>query len=248
MPSNSFFLDDALEVGSLLFLEEEEFHHAKSVMRVREEEKVILLNGKGVAAEAIIQSIEKRRISLQVLSKRACVPKTTTLTLGVSLLRPSHFDFVIEKGIELGVDTFLLFPADLSERKDFSDSLQRRLHALSIAALKQSGRMFLPKLLFLDSLKQALLHAAGPVLWADISPQAKPLEQALAQEKERKELSIFIGPESGWSEKEKKLFNESRPPIWLHDTILRAETAGIIAAYVGYCWLNRVKLHDNGSS
>jgi 16S rRNA (uracil1498-N3)-methyltransferase len=247
MPANCFFLDDPLVAGTRLFLEEEEFHHAKSVMRIQQGEKVQLVNGKGVEAEGQVESIEKRRISLRVTSAIEHPPKETKLTLAISLLRPAHLDFVIEKGVELGVDQFLLFPAHLSER-GASDSLFRRLKALSISALKQSGRMFLPEIVYLDSLSQALLVAPKPILWADISPQAQKTEVALAQQKERKELTIFIGPEGGWSDKEKKLFNQSGPPIWLHDTILRAETAGMIAAYVGYCWLKRLEIHGHGSA
>jgi 16S rRNA (uracil1498-N3)-methyltransferase len=236
MPSDCFFVDASLDIGSCPFLEEEEFHHAKSVMRIKEGETIYLVNGRGSEAQAVVHSIEKRRISLQVVSKQDHPPKETKLCLGLSLLRQTHLDFVVEKGVELGVDQFLIFAADRSER-DLSQSHHRRVKALSIAALKQSGRKFLPEFVYVNSLEQALLLAPKPVVWADISPQAKTLDEALAQEKKWRELTIFIGPESGWSEREKKLFNDSGPPIWLHDTILRAETAGIIAAYVGYCWL-----------
>lgn len=245
MPSNTFFLESPLAEGEVLSLEDEEFHHAKAVMRVSKGETLHLVNGKGVEAEGSIQSIEKKSLSLLILSRVEHTPKIQRLTLGVPLLRASHLDFVIEKGVELGVDQFLLFPADLSERKEWSPALQRRLKAICVAALKQSGRLFLPELTYKNSLKEAFLFAPRPLVWADISSEAKTLENRLQGEKERKELSLFIGPEAGWSIKEKKLFNESGPPIWLHDTILRAETAGMIGAYAGFCWLKQEERHGS---
>jgi RsmE family RNA methyltransferase len=42
---------------------------------------------------------------------------------------------------------------------------------------------------------------------------------------------VLIGPEGGWSDREKSLFTETGlPHINLHDFTLRAETAAIAAA------------------
>ena len=239
MPSNCFFLDSDLHEGASLFLEDEEFHHAKSVSRVREGEEVTLFNGKGSVAKARIQSVEKRKILLSVESVEIHPSSEKKLCLGVSLLRHGHLDFVIEKGTELGVEKFILFPAALSERKTCSQELKRRIRALLIAALKQSGRLLLPEVCYASSLEEALSHAYKPLVWADIAEDARPLEEALGREQERKQLTIFIGPESGWTEKERNVFRTYGPPIWLHDTILRAETAGIIGAYAGCLFLKR---------
>ena len=237
MPSNCFFLDEPFHEGSLVSLGDEEVHHAKGVSRVREGEEVSLFNGKGSVAKALIHSIERKKIVLLVESVEIVPPPNKKLVMGISLLRPGHLDFVIEKGTELGVEKFILFPADLSDRRECSQELKRRLNALLIAALKQSGGLFLPKVCYASSLEEALSFADKPLVWADIAEDSRPLGEALSDVEERTCLSLFIGPESGWTEKERKSFRCYGPPIWLHDTILRAETAGIIGAYTGFCWL-----------
>lgn len=234
MPSNWFFLDQDLVEGSFFLLEGEEFHHAKDAMRVREGEEITLVNGKGAEAAAAIHAIEKKKILVCIQSVLEHTRKPFEFTLGISLLRSGHLDFVVEKATELGVDRLLLFPADLSERKESSSGLQRRLRAVSIAALKQSGTFFLPELVFCHSLKEACSQC-GFLLWADIAPDARWLSEIEAQDTKR--TALFIGPESGWSDQERKLFHESGPPICLHDTILRAETAGVVGAYACLHWL-----------
>ena len=226
-----FYIDvEEILPGAVVALEESEFHHAKDVLRIGLGESVTLINGRGLVATGMVEVFERRRCLLRILSsERKTHPPP--VCLGLSLLRPNHLDIAIEKGTEVGVDLFVLFPAERSELKGVSSSLERRLEALLTAATKQSGRLFRPRIRMASSLSEALNLLSPPVLWADLSSDAVSLPSGLATISSPKPPSLLIGPESGWSDKERSLFLAYGPPILLHENVLRAETAAIVGAY-----------------
>ena len=241
MTSLRFFIDvDRFEVGETVFLEGSEFHHIRAVVRIQEEEEVALVNGKGWFAKGRVEALERHRCAIRILScehKQAPAPK---LYLGISLLRPNHLDFAIEKGTEVGVDRFILFPADKSERKEASPSMKRRLDAIITAAVKQSGRGFRPEVQEARGLQEAFSMLPAPRLFADLQEQALSLSKHLEGLSCDKPLSILIGPESGWSDGEKALLLKEGSPVHLHANVLRAETAAVVAAYTASLWFHNL--------
>jgi 16S rRNA (uracil1498-N3)-methyltransferase len=226
-----FFIDtDDFFPGSSVVLEGSEFHHARDVLRVGPEESVMLINGRGCLASGVIESFERHSCSIRVLSSEHRAPPPP-LCLGLGLLRPNHLDIAVEKGTEVGVDRFVLFQADRSERKEVSSSLHRRLEALLTAATKQSGRLFRPQLCVVASLSEALTLLPSPFLWADLASDATPLASKLDDLSSPSPPSLLIGPESGWSDHERSLLSKHSSPVLLHKNVLRAETAAIVGAY-----------------
>ena len=226
-----FVATDEFLPETSVILEGPEFHHARDVLRIKPGESVMLINGKGSLASGVVESIERRHCSIRLLSSE-CRPPSPPICLGVGLLRPHHLDVALEKGTEVGVDRFVFFQADHSERKEVSPSLHRRAEALLIAATKQSGRLFLPQIYFASSLAEALPLLSPPLFWADLSPDATSLYSRLMTVPHHPPLSILIGPESGWSDKERALLSPYDPPVLLHTNVLRAETAAVVGAYM----------------
>jgi 16S rRNA (uracil1498-N3)-methyltransferase len=224
-----FFIDaEELPVGSIVVLEGPEFHHARDVLRIGPNESVSLINGRGSIATGTVESLERHKALIRVLSSEHRSPPPNPVCLGLGFLRPNHLDFALEKCTEVGVDRFILFQADRSERKELSPSFHRRLDALLIAASKQSGRLFLPQVCVAASLEQALGFFPSPPLWADLSADATFLAERLSHEQH---FCLLIGPESGWSDRERSVLSKNGPPVLLHSNVLRAETAAIVGAY-----------------
>lgn len=222
MPCNRFYLNGPIEKGEV-FLEGDELHHLAHVMRMREGEELELVNGKGVLAEAKLIKLDKKkaRLDIQGIKKRASHPPQ--ILLGLPLLRPSKLEWILEKGTELGVDAFLLYPSDLGEKKGFSSHQLERMGALLIAAMKQSGRLFLPSLEALPHLDN-LLKKEAFIMYGDTRDSSSALQEIVFP-------ALFItGPESGFSEKEYALLEEKGKGIRLAEHILRAETAPLAAA------------------
>src|SRR5207248_2602313 len=131
-----------------------ELHHLVNVMRTRLGEKIEVVNGQGQLAEAILQSIEKKSASLRIESVETSSPFSQRLILAQGMPKQNRLEFIIEKGTELGMTEIWLFPASRSEKKDFSVNQLERLNILTIAAMKQCGRLFLPKIVIMPPLKQ----------------------------------------------------------------------------------------------
>lgn len=233
-----FFIDiEQFVDGDSVFLEGSEFHHIRSVVRIVEGEEVPLVNGKGGFARGVVESVERHRCRIRVLSSEHKEKPQAKLFLGLSILRPNHLDFAIEKGTEVGVDTFVLFPGDKSEKKEISSSMRRRLDAIITAAMKQSGRNFCPAIQEAASLEDAFVYLPSPRLFADLQEEAAPLVKRLHELPKESPVSLLIGPESGWSEEERRLLRKEGPPVLLHSNVLRAETAAIVAAYTASVWI-----------
>lgn len=222
MPHERFFCRGDLESGTHAVLTESEHHHLTRVMRIRVGEEVDLVNGQGTLAKAKILEILKETSVLKVLSSKKIPLLTPLLFLAIPLMRPAKLEWIVEKGTEIGADTFLIYCADSSEKEALSKHQIERLHILSIAALKQSGRLYLPPLEFLPHLETVFERKATFFFGNPTSPSLFSPEPV---------NTVFItGPEKGFSERELVLLKEKAKEVFLSPYILRAETAPLVAA------------------
>jgi 16S rRNA (uracil1498-N3)-methyltransferase len=230
MPHHRYYLDAPFLESETLVLADEEFHHLARVLRARKGDVVELVNGRGQLAQATVTELKKRDAELHILRVSEGTGQKSPLILAQALTRMNHLEWVIEKGTELNVTSFWLFPAILSEKNLLSKTQSTRLDHLMISAMKQCGRLDLPtletkpSLLEWTSLQGTLLFGdtveGTPYLW-DL-PLSKPLPAP---------IFIFIGPESGFESRERVFLQESLQAkgVRLHANILRAETAPLVA-------------------
>lgn len=228
MPHNRFYVPAALEEGASLLLEDTEYHHLHTAMRAQQGDRVELVNGQGILAQARITALGKKtgQLHIEQILKSELPPGE--LILALALTRPSHLEWAIEKGTELGASSFWLFPGVLSDKQELSPSQKTRLNHLIIAAFKQCGRLHLPTLLFKPRLAQ-WEPLPGRLLLADTSPEAPYFWDVQAP-------SItpwiwVIGPEKGFHPREISHLKEvlKATSVRLHPHILRAETAPLVA-------------------
>ena len=146
MPHSRFYINSPLLKKSEVILEGEEAHHLQRVMRKKEGELVELVNGCNQLAVAKIAGIEKKGVRLSIQAIKELAAQDFTIILCQAIPRINRLDLIVEKGTELGMHELWLFPAALSEKKDLSLSQLKRLEVISIAAMKQCGRLDLPKI------------------------------------------------------------------------------------------------------
>lgn len=230
MPDNRYFLDAPLLKGERCALEDQEFQHLTRVMRIKVGEEVELTNGKNQLALASVESLGKHRADLRILSVETSAPKAgPKIILAQAIPRLSHLEFILEKGTELGADAFWLFAAIRSEKEEFSPNQQKRMQLITIAAMKQCGRLDLPEIVLKPPLAQwqPLEHLVA--LYGDTRKEAPALNKATLLSSE--EILFFVGPESGFDKKEIQILeNKLRAQgVKLHNNILRVETAALAA-------------------
>jgi 16S rRNA (uracil1498-N3)-methyltransferase len=137
-----------------------------------------------------------------------------------SLLKKDKNDWVLQKATELGVRNFVPVVADRSEKTGFDID---RAHKILIEAAEQCGRADIPEIREPITVDEAIGEYANLPLF--ICEQAES-EPNVSFEK----AGILIGPEGGWSDREKELFKAADlSHINIAQFTLRAETAAVSA-------------------
>jgi 16S rRNA (uracil1498-N3)-methyltransferase len=229
MPAERYFLEKDLSLEGIETLEGQEFHHLYHVMRAKQGDTLEIFNGKGALAQAEIEQISKRHASVKITSIEVVNPPEIQIIIAQAIPRINRLDFIVEKCTELGMYELWLFPGQNSERKDLTDHQLERLKNLTVAASKQSGRLWLPKICVKPALIQwkQVEHKA---FFGDVSPSAQYLSKILVNNPPENRCMFITGPESGFSIlEEQHLRNIEAQGVKLLDAILRTDTASIMA-------------------
>lgn len=237
MPSERYFIDQVFKVNQDIILKDSEFHHLVRVMRTRKGEVVELVNGQGGLTQATVEEIFKDQARLHIDSIHIEKRRNNKIILAQAIPKPNRLDYIIEKGTELGVDEFWLFPSQHSVKKDFSPEQLERLRIQIIAAMKQCGRLYLPELALKPSLEKWEANS-GTFFFGDVDKTAELFSSAWKRLQVSFPVIFVVGPESGLSEKENTFLKEKGAyGVKLHENILRTDTAGIVALSLIEHWL-----------
>ncbi|MBS0654512.1 MAG: 16S rRNA (uracil(1498)-N(3))-methyltransferase [Verrucomicrobia bacterium] len=224
MPNNRYFSPESFAGNQEVTLIDQEFHHLKNVCRAKLGDEIELINGKGELAVATVCHFSKMSATANIISIETQEPLPFTITLALAFLRPSHLEYAIEKATEVGVTSFWLFPGDKSEKRDITDTYLKRLQLIIQGATKQCGRLFLPELVIKKELRSCISQE-HQLLFGDLCKEATSLVNI---EKLSSNVCLVVGPESGFSENERKLlYSMKGTPISLHPYTFRAETAAV---------------------
>lgn len=215
-------------------------HRLRNVLRLQRGDAVIFLDNSGWEYETVLQQLEAGLIVGEIQQKRLCPSEPRTkITLHQAMLKGDHFEWVLQKGTEVGISAFLPI---LSERCIILDAQQvsgrklERWRRIIQAAAEQSGRGRLPPLQPLTLLPAAyeqIRRSGGLALipWEEETRPLKEVLQEVGREQRPFNVSLFIGPEGGFSAEEIQTAQDyGIIPVSLGPRVLRAETAGIVAA------------------
>jgi 16S rRNA (uracil1498-N3)-methyltransferase len=239
MPIERYFTPLLFQPNDLIELRGVEFHHLLHVMRGQKGKKIEVVNGLGVLAAATISEIKKDSALLHIESCEKEISREYKLVLAQAFPKMNRLETVIEKGTELGVDEFWLFPGLLSIKKEIPANQLERLHAIAIAAMKQCGRYTLPSITIHPPIVK-WQSVPGVAFFGDTSLQAELLGKYLQKNGKREGIYLFAtGPESGFSLQEEEKFKQlDMIGIRLHPYILRTDTASLMAVSVLNHWLD----------
>jgi 16S rRNA (uracil1498-N3)-methyltransferase len=228
-----FFAPPENRQGDLIVLGASEAHHANSVMRLREGNLVIVVDGCGMAVRGEIVSISEKRVEVKAHADiRNFGEPSVRLTLAAGLSVGEKFDTVVEKGTELGAKRFVPIISEKSKVKldepSKATARRTRLEKVALAAMKQCRRSYLPEIATPLTLRQFLeetdrndLNLAFLPSESSRSLDKVPFGSGIAR------VSLLIGPESGFSEAEiDHIIAAGFSPVSLGSRILRTETAG----------------------
>ena len=181
-------------------------HHLKNVLRIRDEDKINISNGKGLVFYG------KFANNCVKINNSRMYERQNSLKIFVPYLRErNRFRFLIEKLTELNVNEIHIGMTENTQNTNYNKS---KILDWAISALEQSGSAYLPSLFFPDNLNFSIFRTC-----LDISGEKL--------NKNREKLNNFaIGPEGGWTNDELSKFQRK---INISEFSLRSETAAITA-------------------
>jgi 16S rRNA (uracil1498-N3)-methyltransferase len=206
-------------------------HQIAAVLRMEPGQLVVVLDNQGWEFEAALVEVGRKRVTAVIHHKRFVTTEPTSqLTLYQSLLKRDNFEWVLQKGTELGVSCFvpLITERTVARLPKKTDRWQRIL----TEAAEQSRRGRIPELAQPVALAQAFAELppdhTGLIPWEEA--ESGSIGDYVAG-KVGTAVALFIGPEGGFTTDEIELARQRHiHPITLGQRILRAETAAIAAA------------------
>lgn len=185
--------DAALTIQDNYSLTGDRFHHLVNVTRIRINEELLLLNGKGLKVFTRVESMTKRELRLTFISKEFSEPKFfMDLVLGIP--KKDAFDLCLKQVTELGFRRIYLVRSQFSQNKV---SEPERIQNVLVSALEQSNSAFLPEII--------------EAQWSDIPWEEYPLSLMMDSQTESRQNNdhktvspclLIVGPEGGFSPQE----------------------------------------------
>lgn len=212
-------------------------HQIRDVLRMKPGDNIILLDNSGYAHQTELVTIDRDTVRARIVEKwKLETEPTARVSLYQGLLKGQKFDWVLQKGTEIGVSAFVPVLAArcvIGSLEDVSAARTERWERIIIEAAEQAGRAALPHLspplLFAHACKRARQSGLTLIPWE--GEHSRSLREALQIIPRPKEINLFIGPEGGFAEEEIRMAQENGIiPVSLGPRILRAETAGLAAA------------------
>ncbi len=222
--------------GQHVLLDRDESHHALTVLRKGDRDPVELVDGRGWRLTARLAGKDGKLAKLEILavSRDDDEQAAPRLALACGVVKGRRWEWVLEKAVELGVHriTPLLTEHGVVEPRE---GRRERWLLVLRAALKQSGRCWLPELDEPQGLTEWLRGREGGPLWYGAVPAEREALAAVpaaapAADSGTAWLTVAIGPEGGWSADERAaLAAAGALPVDLGPHVLRTETAAAAA-------------------
>jgi 16S rRNA (uracil1498-N3)-methyltransferase len=209
-------------------LDAESAHHLLDVLRLRPGELVVASDGRGSwvpcrVASAAGRGDARHRDPVSILAVDGAVRMTPelepSLTVAFAPVKGDRPEWVVQKLTELGVDRIVPITTRRSVVRWDGDRAARSVDRLSRVAREASSqcrRTRLPEIGPVSSLGELAGLAGGIPALAHPGGTPPSLDHPV----------IAIGPEGGWDEDE---LAGDRPTVGLGPTVLRAETAAMVA-------------------
>jgi len=209
--------------SGLITIKGEESNHILNVMRHGTNDEIYITNGEGKIFKSQIVETSKKNVISKIQKEYAYEEKFPNIIFCIPRLRSAErFEFAFEKCTELGVTNFIIYQAKRSVPKKVN---QLRVEKILVAAMKQSLLSWLPKVKYINSLKELNLTKGEKIIFEQDS------EVYFSRELLKPDMNylLIFGPEGDFAPDELNSLTSS-VKYNLAENRLRTETAIIKAA------------------
>jgi 16S rRNA (uracil1498-N3)-methyltransferase len=233
MSTAPLFLLDPLPAAGAVRLDGPEGRHAATVKRLRPGEAVLLSDGRGALAHAVVDAAGRDTVDLTITGRADADPPAPRVLLAQALVKGDRGELAVELATEAGVDAILPWRAArcIARWEDGArgDKALARWRSTAREAAKQARRPWQPVV-------------EEPVTTAALARRVTEVDAALVLHEsagerladlplpQRGELLLVVGPEGGVTDAEvDTLLAAGARPVRLGAEVLRASTAAAVA-------------------
>lgn len=208
-----------------ILLENEQQHYLGRVLRLREGDRFIAMDGTGNSWLAVFLGHQAQVIESIVVKSELKVP----VTLILALPKGNNFDEVVRCCTEIGVSCIVPVLSDHTLLQPSSQKLER-WRRIAKEAAEQSERSMIPTVLEPIPWHQALAATTAKHLYFCVARRNCPHLQTVLPHSTTAEIAVAIGPEGGWTTPEiESAIAAKFQLVSLGNRVLRAVTAPIVA-------------------
>jgi 16S rRNA (uracil1498-N3)-methyltransferase len=214
----SFF---ARREGARAVIEGGDARHLARSLRARVGEEIEVIDPAGFMLTVRLDAVSPDRVEGAVVSERPHEPEPAAkITIAIANLPAPALELVLSRCTEAGAFAFYVFQADRSVARG---AKPERWNTICREAAMLAGRLRVPEASARSSLQDVLAASENAVLLA------RGVDQTLAKLSAPRDVTLLIGPEGGWTDRELKL-----APLQasLGPRNLRADTAALVGLSV----------------
>ena len=214
------------KIDNEFILNEDDLYHIKTVMRMKDNDQIIVVNDK----KAYLCCLENVKDNIKIIIKNE-LPKvdynTPDVTLIIPILKEQKMDLILQKSTELGVSKIIPIITKRSIVKvneSSQDKKMDRWRRIVKEASEQSHRVEIPEVLPIRTIDQ-LKDLSGFNLVCSTKEKVKNIKLVMKNVKTCDKINLVIGPEDGLDELEEEMLNKMGfESITLGNRIMRVET------------------------
>jgi 16S rRNA (uracil1498-N3)-methyltransferase len=220
------FLVEALPAGDGFRLDGPEGHHAATVQRLRVGEELLLGDGRGGTATAVVTAVGRGTLDVTITGRAYAQPPDPRIVVAQGIAKGDRGELAVQAMTEVGVDGIVPWAAARSVARWKDDRPLQRWRATSREAAKQARRSWVPEL----SPAVTTAGLAGRegcllVLHEEAGTRLSTVGLPSAGE-----ITLVVGPEGGITPEESATLEAAGGvAVRLGAEVLRTSTAGVAA-------------------
>lgn len=234
MEENRFYHSENLELKYVVELIAQTHIHATKVLRLKVGDQFALFNGDGYDYVAKVIELSKHKTSVKIIDRYEVNHESPLkITLAQGLATGDKMDWIIQKAVELGIQSIQPLLTERSIIKLDRERADKKLEhwrTVAISACEQTGRSIIPDILSPIYLVQWLSNQNQTTNSLKLILTPARAQNINHLEKPSSPVVFMVGPEGGFSEKEMNLaLSSSFVPVNFGKRVLRTETASVVA-------------------
>lgn len=203
-------------------------HQLKKVLRMRSGATVVFFDASGNEYTVLLKEVNGSDIVYEITDSKKNNEEKRRVHLFASIIKRENFEWIVQKATECGVSDITPIQTERTVKMDLK---MERLKKIIKEAAEQSGRGYVPELFPIQKFSDVMAHEDGNAMSVLCDGSGG---NGAAVFGKNTDIRIFVGPEGGWTEHELGSAKEKGIHIVnLGSFTLRAETAAVIAAYLG---------------